>query len=106
MFNRHCARCALRKISSTLVLQGVKLEELASRLCGRFPDHMKYLLLNEIRKYQPMGLKSMTITNISVDKQLNLIVDFDLIVDPEYNGLIRKALSRAIVTLNVSQNVH
>ena len=77
------------------------MKELSSRLCGRFPQNFKYLLTTEIRKYQRIGLKSMEITNISVDKKHNLVIEFDMIVDPQYNPKIRNALRRAIVTLNV-----
>ena len=100
-YDSACARCALRKISSTLLLEGVSMKELSSRLCGRFPQNFKYLLTTEIRKYQRIGLKSMEITNISADKKHNLVIEFDMIVDPQYNAKIRSALRRAIVTLNV-----
>ncbi|CAF4283351.1 unnamed protein product, partial [Adineta steineri] len=51
-----CARCALRKISSTLLLEGVSLEQVSSRLCGRFPQNFKYILAAGIRKFQRVGL--------------------------------------------------
>ena len=100
-YDSACARCALRKISSTLLLEGVTLKELSSRLCGRFPQNFKYILAAEVRKYQRVGLKSIEITNISVDKKRNLIIDFDVVVDPQYNTLVRNALRRAVVSINV-----
>ncbi|CAF4187898.1 unnamed protein product [Rotaria sp. Silwood2] len=100
-YDSPCARCALRRISSTLLLDGITLEHISSRLCGRFPQNFKYVLLAEVRKYQRVGLKSIEITSISVDKQKNLIIEFDVIVDPQYNELIRSALRRAVVTLDV-----
>jgi hypothetical protein len=96
-----CSRCALRKISSTLLLEGVTLEQVSSRLCGRFPQNFKYTLAAEIRKYQQIGLKSIEITNISTDKTQNLIIDFDIVVDPQSNELIRNALQHAIVSIDV-----
>ena len=77
------------------------MKELSSRLCGRFPQNFKYILTAEIRKYQRIGLKSMEVTNISVGKKQSLIIDFDMVVDPQYNALIRSALRRAVITLNV-----
>lgn len=101
-FNSACARCALRKISSTLLLEGVTLKEISSRLCGRFPQNFKYLLMSELRKYQRIGLKSIEITSISSDKKQNLILDFDLVVDPQYNQAIRNALRHAVISIDVS----
>lgn len=83
-------------------MEGITLQQISSRLCGRFPQHFKYILAAEVRKYQRVGLKSVEITSISVDKKQNLILDFDIIVDPQYNALIRSALRRAVVTLDVS----
>ncbi|CAF4089945.1 unnamed protein product, partial [Rotaria magnacalcarata] len=102
-YDSACARCALRKISSTLLLEGITLQQISSRLCGRFPQNFKYILAAEVRKYQRVGLKSIEITSISVDKKQNLIIDFGIIVDPQYNALVRSALRRAVVTLDVSQ---
>ncbi|CAF4448040.1 unnamed protein product, partial [Rotaria socialis] len=102
-YNSACARCALRKISSTLLLEGITLEQISSRLCGRFPQNFKYILAAEVRKYQRVGLKSIEITSISVDQKQNLIVDFDIIVDPQYNALVRSALRRAVITLDLKR---
>lgn len=77
------------------------MEEVSSRLCGRFPQNFKYTLAAEIRKFQRVGLKSIEIENISIDNDNNLIIDFDIIVDPKYNELLRHALGRAIVSINV-----
>ncbi len=77
------------------------MKEVSSRLCGRFPQNLKYILAAEVRKYQRIGLKSIDITSISTDNKQNLIVEFDIIVDPQYNQLIRSALTRAVVTLDV-----
>ncbi len=77
------------------------MKQISSRLCGRFPQHFKYVLEAEIRKYQPIGLKSIQITTVTIDKTQNLIIDFDIITDPQYNQLIRNALRRAVVTLDV-----
>lgn len=77
------------------------MKELSSRLCGRFPQNFKYVLGAEIRKYQRLGLKSMEITNISVGKKQSLIIEFDMVVDPQYNALIRSALRRAAITVDV-----
>ena len=104
-FNSACARCALRKISSTLLLEGVTLKEISSRLCGRFPQNFKYILAAEVRKFQRIGLKSIEITSISTDKQQNLIIDFDIIVDPQYNQAIRNALRHAVVSIDVCSNI-
>ncbi|CAF4305449.1 unnamed protein product, partial [Adineta steineri] len=82
-----CVGCALRKISSTLLLEGASLKQISSRHCGRFPQYFKHILAAEIRKFQQGGLKSIDISNISVDKTNNLIIDFDIIVDPKYNEL-------------------
>ncbi|CAF4959736.1 unnamed protein product [Rotaria sp. Silwood1] len=100
-YDSPCARCALRRISSTLLLEGITLDHISGRLCGRFPQNFKYVLLAEIRKYQRVGLKSIEITSISVDRKRNLIIEFDCIVDPQYNELIRSALRRAAVTIDV-----
>ncbi|CAF1506956.1 unnamed protein product [Adineta ricciae] len=102
-FDSTCAKCALRKISSTLLLEGVTLEQISSRLCGRFPQNFKYVLAAEIRKFQRVGLKSIDITNISTDKKNNLIIDFDIIVDPKYNEAIRSALRRAVVAVDLQR---
>ena len=100
-FDSTCAKCALRKISSTLLLEGVTVEQISSRLCGRFPQNFKYVLAAEIRKFQKLGLKYIDIANISTDKKKNLIIDFDIIVDPKYNEAIRSALRRAVVSVDV-----
>ncbi|CAF1604177.1 unnamed protein product, partial [Rotaria magnacalcarata] len=102
-YDSACARCALRKISSTLLLEGITLQQISSRLCGRFPQNFKYILAAEVRKYQRVGLKSIEITSISVDKKQNLIIDFGIIVDPQYNALVRSALRRAVVTLDLKR---
>ncbi|CAF1634638.1 unnamed protein product, partial [Adineta ricciae] len=102
-FDSACAKCALRKISSTLLLEGVTLEQISSRLCGRFPQNFKYILAAEIRKFQKLGLKFIDIVNISTDKKNNLIIDFDIIVDPKYNGAIRSALRRAVVSVDLQR---
>jgi hypothetical protein len=101
-YDSACARCALRKISSTLLLEGVTLKEVSSRVCGRFPQNLKYTLAAEIRKYQRIGLKSIEIVTIATDAKQNLIIDFDIIVDPQHNEAIRNALRHAIVSLDVS----
>jgi len=102
-YDSACARCALRKISSTLLLEGVSLKEMSSRLCGRFPQNFKYILASEVRKYQRVGLKSIEITTISTDKKQNLVIEFDIIVDPQYNKVIRNALQRAVVSLDLQR---
>ncbi|CAF3659157.1 unnamed protein product [Rotaria sp. Silwood1] len=102
-YDSPCARCALRRISSTLLLEGITLDHISGRLCGRFPQNFKYVLLAEIRKYQRVGLKSIEITSISVDRKRNLIIEFDCIVDPQYNELIRSALRRAAVTIDLKR---
>ncbi len=83
------------------MLEGASFEQASSRLCGRFPQNFKYILAAEVRKYQRVGLKSIEITSISADKKHNLIIEFDIIVDPQYNELIRTALRRAVVTIDV-----
>ncbi|CAM6054917.1 unnamed protein product [Sphagnum tenellum] len=100
-YDANCARCGLRKIRSTLLLKGVTLKHVSSRLCGRFPQNFKYVLAAEVRKYQRVGLKSIGITSISADKQKNLIIDFDIVCDPERNEQIRDALRRAVISLDV-----
>ncbi len=55
----------------------------------------------QIRKYQRVGLKSVQVLSISTDEKQNLIIEFDIIVDPYYNELIRNALRHAIVTIDV-----
>jgi hypothetical protein len=77
------------------------LKEVSSRLCGRFPQNFKYTLAAEVRKYQRIGLKSIEISSISTDKKQNLIIEFDIIVDPQYNQAIRTALGHAVVSLDV-----
>jgi hypothetical protein len=78
------------------------MKEMASRLCGRFPQNFKYILAAEVRKYQRIGLKSIEITTITTDKKQNLIIEFDIIVDPQHNEAIRNALRHAVVSLDVS----
>jgi len=78
------------------------VKELASRLCGRFTQNFKYALLAEIRQYQRLGLKAVEITDITVEGKNNLLIEFDVYVNPQYHTLVRNALRRAIVTLNVS----
>jgi hypothetical protein len=77
------------------------LKQVSSRLCGRFPQNFKYVLAAELRKYQRIGLQSIEITTVSTDNKQNLIIEFDIIVEPRYNQLIRNALGRAVVTLDV-----
>jgi hypothetical protein len=96
-----CARCALRKISSTLLLEGASLEKFASRLCGRSAQTFKYLIAAEIRKYQRVGVKSIEITNISTDNENNLVIEFDVFVNPRFYARVQDALRRAVVTLDV-----
>ena len=97
-----CVGCVFRKISSTLLLEAAEFEKHQIQICGQFPQRFKYILVREIRKYQRIGLKSIEIKNISTDEKSNLIIDFDLLVNPKYNALIRRALRRAIITLDVS----
>lgn len=101
-YGEDCPRCAFGKISSSLLLEGVSIKQLTSRLCGRFPQNFKYVLTAEIRKYQRVGLKAIEITSITVDKEQNLFIEFDIFVNPKYNALVRRALSRAVITLDVS----
>jgi hypothetical protein len=101
-YNEDCPRCAFRKISSSLLLEGISSKQISSRLCGRFPQNFKHVLTAEIRKYQRVGLKAIEITSISIDKKQNLSIEFDIIVDPRYNTLVRSALRRAAITLDVS----
>ncbi len=77
------------------------MKQVSSRLCGRFPQNFKYVLAAELRKYQRIGLQSIEITTVSTDNKQNLIIEFDIIVEPRYNQLIRNALGRAVVTLDV-----
>jgi len=77
------------------------MDQVSSRLCGRFTQNFKYILAAEIRKFQPVGVKSIDITSISTDKTNNLIVDFDINVDSKSNELIRTALQYAIVSIDV-----
>ncbi len=77
------------------------MEQVSSRLCGRFGQNFKYVLSAQIRKYQRVGLKSVQVLSISTDEKQNLIIEFDIIADPYYNELIRNALRHAIVTLDV-----
>ena len=92
----------MNKISTTIVFQGASLQEITRQMCGQFSQVFRYVLRTEIRKYQRRGLKSITVTNISVDKKENLVVEFDMLVNPRYNALIRDALRRVLVTLDVS----
>lgn len=78
------------------------MKKLTSGLCGRFPQHFKQVLIAEIRKYQRTGLESVEITGLSVNKEQNLFIEFDILVSPRYNTLIRNALKRAVITLDVS----
>jgi hypothetical protein len=80
----------------------LSIKEISSRLCGRFPQNFKYALTAEIRKYQRLGLQGIEITSISVDNKNNLLVEFDVFVKPRYNTLVRNALRRAVITLDVS----
>ena len=77
------------------------MKEVSSRICGRFPQNFKYALAAEVRKFQRTGLKSIEIENISTDKENNLIIDFDVLVDPKSNELIHDALRLAITTIDV-----
>ena len=102
-YDSSCARCALRKISSTLLLEVVTLREISTRFCGRFTQNLKYILAAEIRKYQQIGVKAVEIVTVSTDYKDKLIVEFNIIVDPQYNQLIRSALQHAAVSLDVKQ---
>ncbi len=77
------------------------MDQVSSRLCGRFGQNFKYVLSAQIRKYQRVGLKSVQVLSISTDEKQNLIIEFDIIVDPYFNELIRNALRHAIVTIDV-----
>ncbi len=77
------------------------MKEISSHVCGRFRQIFKYILAAEIRKYQRIGLKSVDITNILIDKKQNVIIEFDLIIDPQYKELILYALQNAVITLDV-----
>lgn len=98
-----CARCAFTKITATLLLEHVSVKRLASRLCGRFRQTFKYVLLAEIRKYQRIGLRSVEITDITVEGKDNLLVEFDVYVNPNYHTLVRNALRQAVVSVNVRE---
>ena len=78
------------------------MKKLTTGLCGRFPQHFKHVLTAEIRKYQQIGLQAIEITSLSVDKEHNLFIEFDIFVNPQYNNLIRNALKHAVVTIDVS----
>ena len=78
------------------------MKKITSGLCGKFPEHFKYVLAAEIRKYQPVGFKAIEITSLTVNKEQNLFIEFDIFVSRRYNALIRDALKRAVITLDVS----
>merc|ERR1712110_1258878 len=95
--------CAFTKITATLLLEHVSVKRLASRLCGRFRQTFKYVLLAEIRKYQRIGLRSVEITDITVEGKDNLLVEFDVYVNPNYHTLVRNALRQAVVSVNLKR---
>lgn len=102
IYDEDCPRCVFRKISSSLLLEGTFIKKMASGICGRFSEQFKFALAAEIRKYQPVGFKAIEITSLTVDKEHNLFIEFDILVIPQYNTLIRNALKRAAISLDVS----
>jgi len=85
------------------MLEAIEFKKHGFQICGQFPQKFKYALAVEIRKYQRIGLKSIEIKDISMDKNSNVIIDFDLLVNPKYNALIRRALRRAVITLDLKR---
>ena len=84
-----------------MLLEAQAFKHQSVQLCGRFPQNFKHVLLAEVRKYQRVGVKSIEIRNIATDDKSNLLVEFDTLVNPQYNALVRKALRRAVITLDV-----
>lgn len=97
-----CAKCALRRISFTILLQGVKIEQVTKQFQGKYLDNFKKLIINEINKYYSKGLKSIESATVNSYKHESLTIELVFSVNPKYNQQIHTAVRRALVSINVS----
>ncbi|UJR16937.1 hypothetical protein I4U23_003835 [Adineta vaga] len=103
--DRRCAKCALRYISFTVVLEGITLDQITNQCNKRYMEHFKQSVSNQIRKYQSNGFKSMRITSLSTDKPNSLIVELLFTVTPKYNQQITVAIQRALTSFQFDRLV-
>ncbi len=97
-----CGQCALRYISSSLLIEGVTLEEISHKSGTKFLQNLRQTLTNEIKKYHSKGLKSIKITSLSTHNRNSLVIEFVAIVNPKHHQQISSAIRRALLSINVS----
>ncbi|CAF1396330.1 unnamed protein product [Adineta steineri] len=101
--NRRCAKCALRHISFTIVLEGITLNQLTNQCNKRYLEHFKQSLTRKIRQYHSNGLKSLRIISLNTHKPNSLIVELLFTVTPQYNQEITAAIRLALTSFHFEQ---
>jgi DNA integrity scanning protein DisA with diadenylate cyclase activity len=96
-----CGQCALRYISSSLLIEGVTLEEISHNSGTKFLQNLRQILTNEIKKYHSKGLKSIKITSLNTHNRNSLVIEFVAIVNPKHHQQISSAIRRALLSINL-----
>ena len=92
----------MRYIFSSLIVEGVTLEQISHKSGEKILEKFKDVLIKEIEKYHSKGLRLIKITNLNTYNHDNLIVEFVSIVNPKYHQQISNAINRALLSVNVS----
>ncbi len=101
--DRGCGRCGQRYIFSSLVVEGVTLEQLTQNSDGKFLETLKQNLFDEIGQYHSKGLESIKITSLNTFNDNHLLIEFVSIVNPKHYQQINDAIRRSLISANVSQ---
>jgi hypothetical protein len=97
-----CGQCAKRYISSSFLIEGVSLEEIAHTSGTKFLQDFRQTLSNEIKKYHSTGLKTIRITSLSTHNGNSLVIEFVAVVNPKHQQQISSAIRRALLSIDVS----
>lgn len=92
----------MRYIVSSLLIEGVTLEEISHKSGKKFLQNFKELLTDEIEKQHTKGLKSIKITGLSTYSKDSLMVEFVAIINPKHHIELSQAIRRASLSINVS----
>jgi preprotein translocase subunit SecF len=92
----------MRYIFSSIVIEGVTLEQVSQKSSVNFLENFKKNLIEEVHKYHAGGLESIKITSLNTYKNKNLVIEFVAVVNPSHHQQISDAISRALVSTKVS----
>jgi hypothetical protein len=91
----------MRYIFSSVLIEGVTVEELSKKSGRKFIEKFKDLLTDEIEKHHSKGLKAIKITSLSTFNRDSLIIEFVIRVNPRYHEEISSTLRHALLTFDV-----